>query len=265
MNKKLTLAFWPVPILSGCGTFNLGNVRAQSGKTAEQQQLDTLTCKDQANLAANSAGRQTGDFLLGLTIVGTPVAIEREKAKEREVFAECMTKLGYVVTPADGSAPPPAVATAPIPAPVPAIPGAEQLAFVPPPGFAMMAPTDAMKRQGVTFYALNRTLDAGVLIILVSREGITDLPTFAQTKRANQADRLKDASFTEVTPLQVTGHSAARYTASGTYNNVKITYVTTLIEGRQEIVIVNAYAGATNAQKQMALLAGLADAVSGIL
>jgi hypothetical protein len=52
---------FPVPVQSGacaatfgvtgCGSFNLGNVRPQAGKTAEQQQLDTLTCKDQANIA----------------------------------------------------------------------------------------------------------------------------------------------------------------------------------------------------------------------
>ena len=40
--------------MTACGTFNLGNVRPQAGKTAEQQQLDTLTCKDQASLAVNS-------------------------------------------------------------------------------------------------------------------------------------------------------------------------------------------------------------------
>src|ERR1700722_19764472 len=83
MHKSTMLLLVFACCVTACGTFNLGNVRPQAGKTAEQQQLDTLTCKDQANLAVNSAGRQTGDFLLGLTIVGTPVAIEREKAKER--------------------------------------------------------------------------------------------------------------------------------------------------------------------------------------
>ncbi len=92
--------------VTACGTFNLGIVRPQAGKTSEQQQLDTLTCKDQANLAANTTGRQTGDFLLGMTIIGAPVAFEREKAKERAVFADCMQARGYVVTPADGSSPP---------------------------------------------------------------------------------------------------------------------------------------------------------------
>src|SRR5580658_680329 len=86
-------------LLVSCGTFPLGNVQPQSGRTAEQQQSDTLYCKDQAQLAANSAGRQTGDFLLGLTIVGAPVAYEMDKSKQREVFAGCMQDKGYVVIP----------------------------------------------------------------------------------------------------------------------------------------------------------------------
>jgi hypothetical protein len=262
MYRKILIALL-ASAATACGTFTLGNVRPQAGKNADQQQLDTLTCKDQATLAANTAGRQTGDFLLGLTIVGTPFAIEREKAKEREVFAECMQKLGYVVTPADGSAPTPATAATAQASPPP-LPGANQLALALPDGFVTMPLTDTMKSQGAALYALNRTLDAGVIVFPVQHEGITDLAAFARTKRANQADRLKDATFTEVIHVQVGGRNAVRYTASGTYNNFKLTYVTTLIEGHDFIVIVNAWAGTTNAQQHMILLEGLADMVSGI-
>jgi hypothetical protein len=262
MRKTILLVL--VCVISGCGTFNLGNVHPQTGKTAEQQQLDTLTCKDQANLAANTAARQTGDFLLGLTIVGTPFAIEREKAKEREVFAACLQARGYVVSPADGTTPTATATAATSEAPTPPVLGADKLALALPGGFAMKPLTDTMKNQGAVFFALNRTLDLGVMVSPVRHDGITDLTAFAQTKRANQADRLKEATFTEVTRLEVGGHNAVRYSATGTYNNVKITYVTTLIEGHDLIVIVNAWAGATNAQQHMPVLEGLADAVSGI-
>ena len=85
--------------LAGCGTFQLASNIQSTGKTAEQQQLDTLSCKDQAKLAANTAERQVGAFLLGMTVVGTPLAFEIEKAKQREVFASCMTARGYIITP----------------------------------------------------------------------------------------------------------------------------------------------------------------------
>jgi hypothetical protein len=250
--------------VTACGTFNLGNVRPQSGKTSEQQQLDTLTCKDQANLAVNSAERQTGDFLLGMTIVGAPVAYEMDKNKQRQVFADCMQARGYVVTAADGATVTTAAA-APSPAPVAPAPGVDQLAMSLPPGFVMQSVPDKLKSVGAVFYATNRTLDIAVTVIPLRHEGITDLRAFALTKRASQSDWLKDATSSEVTGLEVGGRNAERYKATGTYNNVNITYLSTLIEGNSEIVFVTAWTGATNAQQQMSVLEGLADTVSGIL
>jgi hypothetical protein len=260
MHKTIMLVLALACGVAACGTFNLGNVHPQPGKTAEQQQLDTLTCKDQANLAVNSAGRQTGDFLLGLTIVGAPVAYEMDKSKQRQVFADCMQARGYAVSSPDGSAPapnPPVVAAQ-------SISGAVHLSPSLPPDFEISPVTDTMRSQGATIFAVNRTLEIGLLIIPVRHEGITDLNAFAMTKRSGQADKLKDATFTDVSRLEVGGRNAARYSATGTYNNVRVTYVVTLIEGHEQIVIVNAWAGATNAQQQMPLLESLAGTVSGI-
>jgi hypothetical protein len=252
--------------IAACGTFNLGNVRPQSGRTAEQQQLDTFTCKDQASLAVNSAGRPTGDFLLGMTIVGVPVAYEMDKAKQRQVFADCMQARGYMVTLADGSSTKvPTVAATPNPAPAPSVPGVDQITIALPSGFVLKDIPDNLKSVGAIFDAINRSSDIGLAVIPVSHEGVTDLTVFAQTRRASQADRLKDATFTEVTRVEVSGHKAARYTVTGTSSNLKITYVTTFIEGRDQIVFVTAWTGPTNAQQQMPLLEGLAGTVSGIL
>jgi hypothetical protein len=249
---------------SGSGTFNLGNVHPQANKTADQQQLDTLSCKDQATLAVSSAGRQTGDFLLGLTIVGTPVAYELDKAKQRQVFADCMQARGYSVTLPSHSGPPISTAAATTPSLVTPPPGDNQLTIALPPGFELKAIPDNLKSAGAVFDAINRTVDIGMAVIPVRREGIADLMSFALTRRANQADRLKDAIFTDVVRLQVGGRNAARYNVTGTLNNIKITYVTTFIEGRDQIVIVNAWAGATNALQQMPMLESLAATVSGI-
>lgn len=86
--------------LTGCGTFNLGYVQPQAGKSPDNQNLDTLICKDQARLAAEAPDRQVGDFLLGFTIIGVPIAYELGKSKQREVFKECMTAKGYQIKPA---------------------------------------------------------------------------------------------------------------------------------------------------------------------
>jgi hypothetical protein len=187
-----------------------------------------------------------------------------DKAKQRQVFADCMKARGYVVTLPDGSATAPSATITYIPAPVAPVPGADQLTIVLPPGFVLKSIPDNLKRAGALFDATNRTLDIGLAVIPVSHEGVVDLRAFASTRRGSQADRLKDATFTEVTGAEGGGHKAARYTVTGTTSDVKITYVTTLIEGRDQIVIVSAWTGATNAQQQMSLLESLAATVSGI-
>jgi hypothetical protein len=98
MIKTFTLT--SVLLLGGCATFNLGYVQSQPGHTSDQQQLATLTCKDEAHLAASSNGDVAKGFLLGLTIVGTPVAIAMDRAKQRKVFTNCMQDKGYTVNPA---------------------------------------------------------------------------------------------------------------------------------------------------------------------
>lgn len=92
-------------LLAGCGTFQLASsVIPSTPKTQDQQQLDNLGCKDQAKLEANTTGRQTGAFLLGMTIVGAPVAFEMEKAKQREVYKSCMEAKGYRILPPNDQA-----------------------------------------------------------------------------------------------------------------------------------------------------------------
>lgn len=89
-------------LLCGCATnFQLGRVQPQAGRNADQQQLDMLTCKDQAHTAVESGAQQAKEFWLGFTIVGYPAAIASDKAKQREVFASCMQAKGYVVRQVD--------------------------------------------------------------------------------------------------------------------------------------------------------------------
>ena len=91
-------------VVAACGTFPLsGGTSPPAGKTADQHQLDLLTCQHDAKMAVSTAGRQAGNFLLGMTLIGTPVAYELDKAKQREVFAQCMTARGYTVVPVDGT------------------------------------------------------------------------------------------------------------------------------------------------------------------
>ena len=81
----------------------------------------------------------------------------------------------------------------------------------------------------------------------------------------NQLGPLREILQSEVTRLEIGGRNAAQFRVTGTTtSNIKITYVSTFIEGRDQIVFVNAWTGATNALQQMAVLESLAAAVSGI-
>jgi hypothetical protein len=100
MRTYSTISVLAVALLCTACAYNLGTAYPPAGKTKEQAQLDVLTCKDQAKVAANSAEQVAGNFLLGMTIIGAPIGVEREKAKAREVYAACMQERGYRVTPA---------------------------------------------------------------------------------------------------------------------------------------------------------------------
>lgn len=98
-----TLKILPVLALlsvTACTQFSLGFVQPQPGKSTAQMQFDVAVCKNEAFNAAGTPDKQAGAFLLGLTLVGAPVAYELDKATQRSVFRSCMLGLGYVVTPA---------------------------------------------------------------------------------------------------------------------------------------------------------------------
>lgn len=87
-------------LLSGCATtFTLGTVHALPDRPVAQQQLDTLTCKDQASARAGGAGPQAVGFLLGLSVVGAPAARGMDREIQRKEFQNCMGLKGYQVTP----------------------------------------------------------------------------------------------------------------------------------------------------------------------
>ncbi len=97
---RYAVAFAAALLCASCGTYMLGYVQPQTGKTAEQQSLDTLACKEEARLAIQAGDRQVGQFLMGLTIIGAPVAYQIEKGNQRDAFTSCMTARGYTVRPA---------------------------------------------------------------------------------------------------------------------------------------------------------------------
>lgn len=84
-------------LCGACGNFTLGYVDRQPGKTDDDRSLAMLACKEQAALAMTQGGQQVGQFLLGFTVVGYPIAMQRERDVQRDAFATCMADKGYTV------------------------------------------------------------------------------------------------------------------------------------------------------------------------
>lgn len=102
LTRTKLILILPFFLVACGGTFQLaGGIGAPYGKTADQQQNDILFCKDQAHNEAGSNGQQAKAFMMGLTIIGAPIAIEQDKNLQREVFARCMTAKGYTIAPVE--------------------------------------------------------------------------------------------------------------------------------------------------------------------
>lgn len=82
--------------LTGCATVPLGTVAG--GTSLQARDLDIGTCKDQAVTATDTKARIAGSFLMGLTVVGAPVAVHLDRVKERDAFAQCMRARGYHIS-----------------------------------------------------------------------------------------------------------------------------------------------------------------------
>jgi hypothetical protein len=272
--SKFWLRTLAVPIvlasLTACGTFNLGQVHSPPGRTRDQLQSDTLYCKDQASLAVSTAGRQTQDFLLGLTIVGAPIAYERDKDKQRSVFATCMQAKGYTVDSAtdggaaNGSGAPTRTATSfatPAPEPVTA---AVNVTLDLPAGFEAKQLTDEQRRVGAVAMSVNRAADVGVTLWVENHAGVADVLALAKSRRGIQMSRLQDPIPSEVSTIQVGGRNAYRWEMGGTINGIHGVYVVTIIEGPEELVTVSAWTSAANYQSQSKLMHELAGLVKGI-
>lgn len=246
-SKKVIISL-TVLALTGCGNFNLGYVHPQAGKSSEQQQLDTLTCKDKAELAANTAGRQTGAFFLGMTIIGLPVAYELDKSKQREVFADCLVARGYKVSSQDidkslGTTLKAQTIAKPSPSPE-----VEKLTNSPlPSGFRKLDLSDTLKAGGWQLLASNKTLDIDFLASIFKRDSITDLKVYATSRKAAQESILTDTKATEVFSVIVNGREATRYEVSGTLKTgLKVTYQVTFLENNQSILQISVWTAVAN-------------------
>ncbi len=261
--KNTLITCSAVVLLSACGTFQLGDVQPQAGKAPEQQQLDTLQCKDEARLTANSTGRQTGAFFLGMTIVGAPLAYELEKSTQRQVFAECLAAKGYKVIPPDGES----QNTANLKAPaakatgLPLTPEVERLTqVVLPDGFVKNAVPDTLRAAGWQLFASNKTTDTHVVATTFKRDVITDVKTYATARLAGQTGMLGESQSSEVVPVTIKEVQGFRYEITGSLKNgTRVSYVVTVLEYQQQVMQISTWTPAGNLANQKEAMLQLAS------
>lgn len=82
--------------LSAC-TIRLPDVIAPPDVSNLHLQTDISTCKDRAELKAQSTGAKLLAVALGASIVGAPAAYSIERSALRSAYAECMSSRGYTV------------------------------------------------------------------------------------------------------------------------------------------------------------------------
>ena len=142
----------------------------------------------------------------------------------------------------------------------PLVPGVESLKMDWPAGFESKAPTDAQRRSGVVAVAVNRAADIGVQVIADRHQGVADVSTYAESKRAALLSRLGSGSAGDITLTEVGGHRAFRCEGSGILNGIHLRGSQTIIEGNDQLITVIAWTSEVNWPNQADLLRELLHA-----
>lgn len=134
-----------------------------------------------------------------------------------------------------------------------------------PDGWAPMEMTSAIKEKGYFFMASNRTVNAGLLMSVSKRAGITDMLEFAKAKQIAQIVTLKDGVKSNIEKIQVNSMPAWRFEVSGVgVKGINNTYQITIIDSGAEIVIINAFMYTASYADHATQLGLLASNIKGL-
>lgn len=128
--------------------------------------------------------------------------------------------------------------------------------------------TDQQKFGGGLLMAKNSTVnDSGLYLGATKRKGAPDMMAVATNSRSALANTVAESQQSEIEQITVNGMRAWRYEVTGKTRGLfgsKYTYLTTIMEGDQEIVTVRAWTPADTFEKQKESLKQLAGNISGI-
>jgi hypothetical protein len=127
--------------------------------------------------------------------------------------------------------------------------------------------TEQQKLNGGVLMASNKAINASLYISTSQRIIVTDIMSIASSIRAVQASSLDKPQQSDIERITVNGMRACRYEITGNVKRLfgkKYTYVTTILEGGEEIIRVTAWTSADSFDKKKVELKDLSNKISGI-
>jgi len=122
-----------------------------------------------------------------------------------------------------------------------------------------------MKQAGGILYAINRTIDSGLLISSADKKTITNVETFVNTKKNINSSGLVDVTSTEIVKSQVNGLNSWQYLKMGKSKaGVPHTTYTTIIESVDEIVMINFWTTTKNYDNASPTFIKVTNSLSGL-
>jgi hypothetical protein len=121
--------------------------------------------------------------------------------------------------------------------------------------------------NGMLLYAKNNDVDSGVIIESVKRSVISDIPTYAKNLKTAKTKTLDDTEQSEIAELNINGMNAWQFETRGKLKNLfgtRYTYLTTVLEGDNEVIKMDVFAASSNYLAHSAELKQLAYSVTGI-
>ena len=117
----------------------------------------------------------------------------------------------------------------------------------------------------IVLFAVNKTTNTALTLGTIKRSELGDIAVYAKTRQVSLAAALTDTKLSPIEPIKVGQLPAWRYTVSGNSKKGNAwTYMVTIYEGRDEVVIVNTWTLAANFALQQSEMHRIEDGISGI-
>ncbi|WP_152555801.1 SHOCT domain-containing protein [Ferriphaselus sp. R-1] len=139
-----------------------------------------------------------------------------------------------------------------------------------PEGWKPTSITEQQKRNGWMLMADNASSNSGLAFGAIRRESVSDMKKLAEDYRQGSISAIAEAQYSEIEQISVNGLKAWRYEVTGKnkfgagVSGKKFTYLTTLIEGGEEVILVRSWTVTSGYEKQKVSFILLAESIQGI-